>query len=118
MKLSLTSEAEEELTEAALWYEDRREGLGIEFIEEAERAFQRIKENPRLYQIVQSISTFAGPISGAFLIASISSLNQMSLVSSPYTTILGTRVDGSGVTSELVGSGPREATRNGRAHDE
>ena len=30
MKRSLTSEAEEELTEAALWYDDRREGLGVE----------------------------------------------------------------------------------------
>lgn len=29
MKRSLTSEAEDELTEAALWYEGRREGLGV-----------------------------------------------------------------------------------------
>ncbi|MCP4658590.1 MAG: type II toxin-antitoxin system RelE/ParE family toxin [bacterium] len=52
MKRSLTPEAEDELTEAALWYENRRKGLGIEFLEEAERVFQRIEENPRLYQVV------------------------------------------------------------------
>jgi len=52
MKRSLTSEAEDEITEAALWYEGRREGLGVEFLEEVERTFQRIEENPRLYQVV------------------------------------------------------------------
>ena len=52
MKRSLTAEAEDELTEAALWYEDRREGLGIEFLEEAEQVFKKIEKNPRLYPVV------------------------------------------------------------------
>ncbi len=52
MKRSFTSEAEDELTETALWYEDRREGLGIEFMEEAERVFQIIEDNAKLYQVV------------------------------------------------------------------
>ena len=52
MKTALSSEAEDELAEAALWYQDRREGLGVEFLEEAERVFERIEENPRQYQVV------------------------------------------------------------------
>ena len=52
MKRSLTPAAEDELTEAALWYEDRREGLGVEFLEEAERVFEKIAENPGYCQIV------------------------------------------------------------------
>ena len=52
MKRALTADAEDELTEAALRYEDRREGLGVEFLEEAERVFRRIEENPNLYQVV------------------------------------------------------------------
>ncbi|HEX9733000.1 MAG TPA: type II toxin-antitoxin system RelE/ParE family toxin [Thermoanaerobaculia bacterium] len=52
MKRALTAAAEVELTEAALWYEDRREGLGVEFLEEAERVFRRIEDNPKLYQVV------------------------------------------------------------------
>jgi len=51
MKRSLTAEAEEELTEAAQWYEDRREGLGIELLEEAERIIQSIEENPKLFPV-------------------------------------------------------------------
>lgn len=52
MKRSLTSDAEDEVSEAALWYEGRREGLGIDFLEEAERVFQEIEENPQLFQVV------------------------------------------------------------------
>ena len=51
MKRAVAPEAEDELTEAALWYEERREGLGVELIEEAERVFEVIAENPRLYQV-------------------------------------------------------------------
>lgn len=51
MKRSLTPEAEDELTEAALWYEDRRAGLGIEFLDAAERVFEAIEENPRRFPI-------------------------------------------------------------------
>lgn len=52
MKRYLTPEAENEITEAAFWYEDRRQGLGIEFLEEAERVFLKIEQNPTLYQVV------------------------------------------------------------------
>lgn len=47
-----TSEAEDELAEAVLWYQNRRKGLGTEFLKEAERVFQTIEENPRQYQVV------------------------------------------------------------------
>ncbi len=52
MKRALTAEAEDELTEAALWYEERRELLGVEFLEEVERTFELIEANPRSYQKV------------------------------------------------------------------
>ena len=46
-----TAEAEDELAEAAIWYQNRRAGLGTEFLEEAERVFQAIEENPRQYPV-------------------------------------------------------------------
>ena len=45
----LTDEAEADLNEAALWYETRSAGLGVEFIVEVREAMQRISTNPMLY---------------------------------------------------------------------
>ncbi len=41
-------EAEGDLTEAFIWYERRREGLGYEFLAEIDGVFQRIARNPLL----------------------------------------------------------------------
>lgn len=39
-------EAEEDLAEARQWYETRREGLGDEFLEQVDVAFDRIQRMP------------------------------------------------------------------------
>jgi plasmid stabilization system protein ParE len=50
----LMDEAESDLDEAFIWYELQRPGLGIIFIEDVEKVFQFIEQNPvaseRIYQ--------------------------------------------------------------------
>ena len=70
-----TAEAEDELAEAAIWYQNRRAGLGTEFLEEAERVFEAIEENPRQYPVCHSTS--AEPTSAVFPTASITSSIKM-----------------------------------------
>ena len=41
--------AEEEMTEAALFYESRAEGLGAKFLDHVERAVAAVTENPEAY---------------------------------------------------------------------
>lgn len=47
--LVVQPEAEADLDEAFRWYEARREGLGEEFLEEVDRAFARVAEQPLRY---------------------------------------------------------------------
>ena len=49
MRLELHPEAQAELRSAALWYDERRPGLGEEFISEASAAFGRIGDAPESY---------------------------------------------------------------------
>jgi plasmid stabilization system protein ParE len=44
--LRVLPEAEEELAEAAAWYEARRAGLGVALIAHVDRAFDEIQEGP------------------------------------------------------------------------
>ena len=44
--LRVLPEAEAELQSAATWYEEKRRGLGIEFVAIVDQAFQSILENP------------------------------------------------------------------------
>jgi plasmid stabilization system protein ParE len=44
--LRILPEAEEELAEAAAWYEVRRSGLGVELIAVVDRAFEEITDAP------------------------------------------------------------------------
>lgn len=46
MRLRILPEAEEELSEAARWYESRRSGLGVEPVMMVERALDEIREAP------------------------------------------------------------------------
>ena len=39
-------QAEGDLLEAFLWYEEQRAGLGVDLIEQVERVFDRIREHP------------------------------------------------------------------------
>ena len=49
MKWRIVSAAEEELEEAAKWYEAAREGLGAEFLDEFEVGVRRITEFPHAW---------------------------------------------------------------------
>jgi plasmid stabilization system protein ParE len=49
VRLELHPEARAELRSAALWYDERRPGLGDEFIAEVSAAFDRIGKGPESY---------------------------------------------------------------------
>ena len=44
--------AEEEMTEAAVFYEGQAGGLGTEFLDDLQRAVNRLRDNPKLGQKV------------------------------------------------------------------
>ena len=48
--IEIRAEAELDIIEAALWYENEREGFGVEFSLEVERAVARIAENQLMFQ--------------------------------------------------------------------
>ena len=45
----LRYEAEQDLEEAARWYEEQQLGLGTEFLDEASRTFRHLVEKPAMY---------------------------------------------------------------------
>ena len=49
MTLRLLDEAKAELNDSAQWYEERRPGLGVEFIDAVERALTQIEEHPHRF---------------------------------------------------------------------
>lgn len=53
-KLIVTKGAEADILDGYLAYEERQEGLGRRFMDEIERAFDRILPNPLLYQEVET----------------------------------------------------------------
>ena len=52
LELRLRAEAELDLADAALWYEEQRSGLGHQFLDEVLAAFLIIAETPLTYQVV------------------------------------------------------------------
>jgi plasmid stabilization system protein ParE len=48
----LRDEADRDLTDAASWYEEQREGLGHEFLDDAQSLFDRICEDPLNFPVV------------------------------------------------------------------
>ena len=52
-RLIINAFAESDLEIASDWYASRREGLDQDFIEEFEKAIQRIQENPRQFAVVR-----------------------------------------------------------------
>ena len=50
--LRLRPEAEQDLADAAVWYEEQREGLGNQFLDEALSAFSVISETPLMFPVV------------------------------------------------------------------
>ena len=49
MRLELHPEARAELRSAALWYDERRPGLGDEFISEVSASLDRVRDAPEAY---------------------------------------------------------------------
>jgi plasmid stabilization system protein ParE len=50
VRLELHPEARAEVRSAALWYDERRPGLGDEFIAEVSAAFDRVRDAPESYR--------------------------------------------------------------------
>jgi hypothetical protein len=48
-RITFHEEADSEIYEAALYYEKRAPGLGLSFLDEVEKASQRILANPMAY---------------------------------------------------------------------
>jgi plasmid stabilization system protein ParE len=51
-KLAIAPEAELDIAEAYVWYEDRRTGLGEDFLSSVEAAIEGIRRHPEMYPIV------------------------------------------------------------------
>jgi toxin ParE1/3/4 len=52
--LRLLDEAKEEMRESAHWYEEKRAGLGADFVDAVERALELIEEHPRRFVKVKT----------------------------------------------------------------
>ena len=52
LEVRLRPEAEEDLADAAAWYEEQHPGLGQEFLDRVLSAFESITERPRMYPTV------------------------------------------------------------------
>jgi plasmid stabilization system protein ParE len=53
MAVRFRRRAKDDVLEAALWYEDRRPGLGGEFLEAIDEVLSRIAENPRQFPVYE-----------------------------------------------------------------
>lgn len=53
-ELILVPEAEQDLAEAYSWYEQRRAGLGEEFLSAVDAAFATIQRNPAIYALAHT----------------------------------------------------------------
>lgn len=53
MRLRLDLSAQEEIRRAALFYEDCRDGLGQEFLDAIEAAFEHIQRHPTVWRILK-----------------------------------------------------------------
>jgi toxin ParE1/3/4 len=49
LRIVFRQAAKDELADAAAWYEERREDLGVEFLAEVGEAVQKAAENPQRY---------------------------------------------------------------------
>ena len=52
-RLIVRPEAESDITEAALWYDEREAGLGLELMQEVGVAIRRALENPLLHLLLR-----------------------------------------------------------------
>ena len=52
VELAIAREAELDIAEAYLWYEDRRAGLGEEFLSSVDACLESIRRRPDMYPVV------------------------------------------------------------------
>lgn len=52
LEVRLRPEAESDLTEAAIWYEEQLLGLGDQFLDEVLAMFSSVAETPLLYPVI------------------------------------------------------------------
>ncbi len=52
LNIRLREEAEADLTEAAIWYQQQQRGLGCEFLDEVVSLLKSIQNHPRAYPII------------------------------------------------------------------
>jgi plasmid stabilization system protein ParE len=48
-RLVVQPQSDLDIQAAAIWYEDRRSGLGVRFLDELDLVFKRIEDNPRQF---------------------------------------------------------------------
>jgi toxin ParE1/3/4 len=49
----ITPRAESEIRDAFLWYESKRQELGVEFVTEIQKGLDRIVESPAMYPVLE-----------------------------------------------------------------
>jgi toxin ParE1/3/4 len=54
VNLRLLDEAKEEMRQSARWYEHKRDGLGDDFLDAVERAFESIEQHPKRFKRVET----------------------------------------------------------------
>jgi plasmid stabilization system protein ParE len=54
-EVRFVDEAVKELDDAVLWYEDRREGLGLAFVAALDRAIESISRHPRAAAVIEGV---------------------------------------------------------------
>jgi len=66
-EIRLRPEAEQDLDEAAIWYDKQQPGLGQRFLDEVLATFVSIAEMPRKYPSVHRATRRAQPIGARFV---------------------------------------------------
>lgn len=54
LEVRFRPEAEQDLSDAAVWYEEQRSGLGDQFLDEVLAVVSSVAETPRQYPVVHS----------------------------------------------------------------
>ena len=57
MNVRILEEAEEEAEEAARWYERRRRGLGVEFLDSLSRGLEAIEQQPQAFTRLPTVGS-------------------------------------------------------------
>ena len=72
-RLIIRPEAETDIVEAAIWYEGRERGLGLEVTSEIHAAMARATQNPLAYLLLRERPHVVGSLYADFLTAFLTS---------------------------------------------